>query len=141
MKVEVTAIIKEIGQAESLGSSGFQKRNLILTEQNGDYENIFCIEFSGEKLDLPCKYQLGQLVSVQAFVNCREWEGRYFTSLKGVYVSASQAQQQAPSQPQQQYQQPQTQPVNNGGYAQQYQPPPVQNQQPVQQNLDDNIPF
>ena len=129
MKFEITGTVKLIGEVESFGVKGFQKRNMVVTEINGQYENDFCIEFSGDKLDTPNFSQVGQQVQVSGFINCREWEGRYFTSLKGSHVNnvgqQQPVQQQTPiPAPQQAYAQPVQQ--------QQYQQQPAQ-QQPVQQ--------
>ncbi len=96
MKFETTAVIKEIGAIESVGANGFQKRNLILSEQSGEYENLVCVEFSGDKLERPDSHQVGQMVKVSGFINCREWEGRYFTSLRGSFIQNAGEQQQAP---------------------------------------------
>jgi hypothetical protein len=133
MKVDITAVIKEIGQIEEFGQNNFQKRNLVLTETNGQYENLFCVEFSGEKLTLPESFQVGHMVKVSAFVNCREWNGKYFTSLSGSYIAPAQAEQatQQPQNPafgiQQQVQQT---------YAQ----PPVPAQQTVQNAVVPPVP-
>jgi hypothetical protein len=91
MKFDVTAVIKEIGPIETVGQKGFQKRNLILSEQSGQYENLVCAEFSGDKLTSPEQFSVGQTVTVSGFVNCREWNGKYFTSLRGSFISIPQA--------------------------------------------------
>lgn len=91
MKFDVTAVIKEIGPIETVGQKGFQKRNLILTEQGGQYENLICVEFSGDKLSAPEQFSAGQTVTVSGFINCREWNGKYFTSLRGSFMSMPQA--------------------------------------------------
>lgn len=117
MKFDVTAVIKEIGEIEKIGEKGFQKRNLILSEQSGEYENLVCVEFFGEKLERPDSHQVGQTVKVSGFVNCNECNGRYFTSLRGSFIqNAGEAPQQAPvtqmGQPQAPvYNQPVAQPV------------------------------
>jgi len=122
MKFEITAVITDIGAIEEFGQKGFQKRNLILSEQNGEYVNPVCIEWSGEKIARPESHQVGQMVKVSGFINCREWEGRYFTSLAGSFIenAGEQPQQPAPApafgtqeQAQAQIAQPQVQqPVN-----------------------------
>jgi len=139
MKIDITATIKEIGQIESFGDNGFQKRNLILTEQSGEYENLFCFEFSGDKITEPERYQVGQVVKVGGFINCREWNGKYFTSLRGSFVQTAGEVGQAP-----QPQQPQAPAFGSAEHAQaqipvQQSPQPVNAvapqpvQQPVQQ--------
>lgn len=98
MKFEIKAVITEIGAIESFGANGFQKRNLILLEQNGEYENQVCIEWSGERIARPESHQIGQMVKVSGFINCREREGRYFTSLAGSFIENVGVQPQAPQQ-------------------------------------------
>jgi len=125
MKFDVTAVIKEIGGIETVGSKGFQKRNLILSEESGQYENLVCVEFSGDKLQDPERYQVGQTVKAGGFVNCNEWNGKYFTSLRGSFI------QSAGNEVPQQAQAPQ---MGQAGYV-----PPQQIQQPqapqqIQQN-------
>ena len=128
MKFSITAVIAEIGAIETVGQNGFQKRNLILTEQNGDYINPVCIEWSGEKIARPDSHQVGQEVTVEGFINCRQWEDKYFTSLAGSFIknTGEQPQQAQQAQPQQSFGQAPQSP--------QFAQPPVQHpqaQQPV----------
>ena len=111
MKFETQAVIKEIGPIESFGDGGFQKRNLILTEQNGEYENVVCVEWSGDKLERPESHQVGQMVLVSGFINCREWNGKYFTSLKGSFIQNVDPQQAPQPAPQSNFGQPPQQPI------------------------------
>jgi len=90
MKFDVTATVKEVGAIETVGAKGFQKRNLILSEQSGQYENLVCVEFSGDKLAIPEQFAPGQMVTVSGFINCREWNGKYFTSLRGSFINPAQ---------------------------------------------------
>jgi hypothetical protein len=129
MKVELTAVIKEIGIIESFGDSGFQKRNVILTEQSGQYENVYCFEFSKDKLNDPERYQVGQTVKIGGFVSCRQWQDKFFTSLRASFIqNAGEQPQQAPQAEfgQAGYAQPQVPVQQSAQYAQQ----PVQNVAP-----------
>ena len=136
MKIEITSTIKEIGQIEEFGANGFQKRNLVLSEPRGEYEDLFCVEFSGEKVTAPEAYQIGQKVTVSAFVNCREWSGKYFTSLSGTSIVSEQvAQPQQPAfgtQQQAQAQAPQYQQPPQNVAPQQFAQPATQQVQPQQ---------
>ena len=98
MKVELTAVIKEIGQIEAFGESQFQKRNVILTEQSGEYENIYCFEFSGDKISDPERYQVGQTVKIGGFVSCRQWQDKFFTSLRASFIQSTVNEQTQPQQ-------------------------------------------
>lgn len=83
----------------------FQKRELILNdswERNGEtHENYVSIEFTGEKMAMLDTIMPGQRVTVEACVNGREYQGRYYTSIRGLSVAPYQPQQQPA--PQQQY--------------------------------------
>ncbi|RLC69298.1 MAG: hypothetical protein DRH97_00430 [Chloroflexi bacterium] len=145
MKFDVTAVIKEVGAIETVGAKGFQKRNLVLSEESGEYENIVCVEFSGDKLELPEKYTAGQTVKVGGFINCREWNGKYFTSLRGNFIQTDRSEgvQQPP--PQQFGQAPQVQTPQQPATSV-YQSP--NNTQPAfsasdqaQPQAEDDIPF
>jgi len=142
MKFDVTAVIKEIGAIETVGAKGFQKRNLILSEESGDYENLVCIEFSGDKLERPDSHQVGQMVKVSGFVNCNEWNGKFFTSLRGSFIQNVGEQ---PQQPQQFGQAPQsqtyTQPQQAFGDPQQPSEPVYQASDQAPPLAEDDIPF
>ena len=117
----------------------FQKRELILndsyTKDGQDYYNYVLIEFTGDRMSSLDGFAPGQMVTVEACVNGREYQGRYFTTLRGLkishYVPPQQPHSPQPQQPQQpqaypqQSQQPQgyTQPQNypqGQMYPQQY---------------------
>lgn len=104
-------------------SEKFQKRELILDESrefNGIlHPNFVCIEFTGERMALLDQFQPGQYVTVEAAVNSREYNGRYYTSLRGFKIQAYCVPQQV------QTRQPQNAP-------QQSAPPANVFQQPVQ---------
>lgn len=153
MKFDVTAVVKEIGEIETVGAKGFQKRNLILSETNGQYENLICVEFSGKDITTPEQCSVGQMVTVSGFINCREWNGKYFTSLKGTFIN--QAQETSPNEYPQSFPQPEDLsgvPNNNQmqQFSQQTQPTYESMQQSFTpdtsnftntQNVDTDIPF
>ena len=82
-------------------SGNFQKRELILDdswEKDGkSYPNFVLIEFTGDKMSLLDNFAPGQRVSVEAYVNGREYQGRYFNTIKGMGIVPFQAQQSYPS--------------------------------------------
>ncbi len=145
IKLTATALIHYISPVLQV-SENFQKRELILDdswEKDGKtYPNFVLIEFTGDKMAQLDNYALGQRVTVEAFVNGREYQGRYFNSLRGQSVTLYQPQQQsgqqtypaqqsypqqpgyppAPAYPQQQSYPPQPAYPNQGGYPQ---PAPV----------------
>jgi len=85
--MEVTGTIKFIGETESIGAKGFQKRLLVLTTEE-EYPQHLSIEFVQDKVGLLNTYNLGQSVSVGINLRGREWtnpqgETKYFNSIQG----------------------------------------------------------
>lgn len=165
IKLQITggAIIYYISPVQEIpsknGGAPFQKRELILDDTWADREgvvhpNYVLVEFSGDKMRLLDNFQPGQRVIVDACINGREHNGRVFTSIRGLGISAYQPQQNYTQQPQQNYTQqpqqgyaqqpqqgyaPQSAPAPGYGYApqqpaytqQSYQPQPGYTQQPA----------
>ena len=122
IKFQATAVIHSISPVIQV-SENFQKRELILndswTKDGQVYNNYILIEFAGDRMAQLDNYFPGQRVSVDVYVNGREHNGKYFTSLRGQVVVLAQSQQQAQSQQPMSYQQPMQ-------YQQQgYQPTPA----------------
>ncbi|WP_286375428.1 DUF3127 domain-containing protein [Xylanibacter rodentium] len=144
IKFSATALIHHISPVIDIpsrnGGQSFQKRELILddtwTKDGNTYPNFVLIEFSGDKMAQLDSFAPGQRVTVEAYVNGREYQGRYFNTIKGMSVAPYQQQQTshpvgqrpapAPGYPQQpQYpQQPASYP-NQGGYPQAPAPAPM----------------
>lgn len=130
LQISGGAIIYSISQVQEIpsrnGGDPFRKRELILDDSWSDrngvvHPNYVLVEFTGDKMGLLDNFQPGQRVSVDACVNGREYNGRVFTSIKGLNITPYQ------EQPQQGYsQQPQQ------GYPQQpsYPQQPAYPQQP-----------
>lgn len=132
MSYELTARIKHIGETETF-KNDFTKRNLILEDTSGQYTNLYCIELTKDKTEIPEQIGLtiGQMVNVKFNIRCNEWNGKYFTSLNGVYVQQASDATYAPPPPVAQ------QPV--------YQEPPKPPQPPISDQPDPEdegeIPF
>lgn len=109
IKLTATALVHSVSPVLQVNSS-FQKRELVLNdswERDGEvHDNFVLIEFVGDKMPMLDTIAPGQRVTVEAFVNGREYQGRYFTTLRGLSVAPY---QQAPQQaaPPQQAPQPQ----------------------------------
>ena len=85
--MEVQGKIKLITPTESFGSSGFQKRNLVITTEE-QYPQNLQLEFVQDKTLLLDNYQVGQDVKVGINLRGREWvnpqgEAKYFNSIVG----------------------------------------------------------
>jgi hypothetical protein len=70
--MEVTGKIKSIKENETVGTSNFRKRSLILTTDE-QYPQVLDIQFVQDKCDLLDNYKLEQDVKVQINLRGREW--------------------------------------------------------------------
>ncbi len=101
IKLTATALIHYISPVIEIpsrsGGQPFQKRELILNdswERDGQtYPNLVVIEFSGDKMAQLDNFVPGQRVTVEAYVNGREHQGRVFNTIKGQTVAHYQPQQ------------------------------------------------
>lgn len=96
IKLTATALIHYISPVMQV-TENFQKRELILNdswERDGKtYPNFVVIEFSGDKMAQLDNFAPGQRVTVEAYVNGREHQGRVFNTIKGQTVALYQPQQ------------------------------------------------
>lgn len=86
-QVTITGTVKVVGKTQQV-SEKFSKRELVVTEQGGQFPQMIPIEFKQDKTSLLDGYNPGDEVSVSCFVNGREWTGKdgvtkYFLSLSG----------------------------------------------------------
>ena len=93
--MEVIGKIKLINDTQTFGSSGFRKRELVVTTDE-QYPQMIMIEFVQDKCDLLNSYAVGQDVKVSINLRGREWinpEGvaKYFNSIQGWRIEAIQA--------------------------------------------------
>jgi len=93
--MEVTGKIKKIEETKTFGSSGFRKREMILTT-NDQYPQMLKIEFVQDKCDLLNSYQEGQDVKISINLTGREWinpqgEAVYFNAIQGWRIENLQA--------------------------------------------------
>lgn len=85
--MEVIGKVKLIGEVQTFGSSGFRKRELVVTTDE-QYPQMIMIEFLQDKVDLLNNYKVGQDVKVSINLRGREWinpqgEAKYFNSITG----------------------------------------------------------
>ena len=113
IKLTATALVHYISPVLQV-SDNFQKRELILDdswEKDGKtYPNYVLIEFTGDKVTQLDNLAPGQCVTIEAYVNGREYHGRYFNSIRGQSVTLYQPQQRSG----QTYQAQQTYPQQTG---------------------------
>ncbi len=123
IKFQATAIIHDISPVIDIpsknGGQGFQKRELILddswTKDGNTYPNFILIEFSGDKMSQLDNFMPGQRVTVDVYVSGREYQGRYFNTIRGISVALFQPQPQQG----QASQYPASVPSSGPGYPQQ----------------------
>ena len=134
--MEITGIIKVIGDTNVFGSNSFKKRDLVITTIE-QYPNDIIIQFTQQRCDLLNNLQVGQNVKVYINIRGREWtssqgEIKYFNTIEGWKIEVIQTTNVAYQQPVQQAPQ---QPVAQATPA----PPPQRAPQQVQQpQLFDN---
>ena len=92
--MEVTGKIKKIEETKTFGTSGFRKREMVLTT-NDQYPQMLKIEFVQDKCDLLNNVQIGQDVKISINLTGREWinpqgEAVYFNAIQGWRVEAEQ---------------------------------------------------
>ena len=84
-----------IGDAQTFGSSGFRKRELVVTTEE-QYPQHLMVEFVQDKTDLLNVFKEGQSVKVSINLRGREWvnpqgETKYFNSIPGWRIEALEA--------------------------------------------------
>jgi len=82
MSYELTGIVKVISDPQMF-SSGFSKRELVVSVPDGNYTQDISLEFIKDKADLLNDLSLGEQVTVSFNIKGREYNGRYFNNLQG----------------------------------------------------------
>ncbi|HTO16628.1 MAG TPA: DUF3127 domain-containing protein [Edaphocola sp.] len=85
--MEISGKIKVLNNTQALGSSGFRKREIVVTTEE-QYPQHILIEFIQDKCDLLDNCKVGQDVKVSLNLRGREWvnpEGvsKYFNAIQG----------------------------------------------------------
>lgn len=95
---------------ESKAGKPWKKREYVLETMDSFPKKIF-FDFFGEKAD-QYPLEIGQVIKLYFDINCREYNGRWFTSISGwKYENASENQPEASSEPQNPYGAPYIPPV------------------------------
>ena len=82
MSYELSGKIKLIQDAQTF-SSGFTKREMVVTVEEGNYPQDINLEFLKDKISLLDNLSVGQQVTVGFDIRGREYNGRYFNNLVG----------------------------------------------------------
>ena len=91
MSYTAKGTVKAIGQVENF-PSGFSKKQIVLSVQDGERENLYAIEFYKDKIDLTKGLRFGEEIEVSFNIRCNEAKGRYFTNLVGWKIDRVQGQ-------------------------------------------------
>ena len=82
MNYEMAGAVKLLQEPQTF-SSGFTKRDIVLSVQDGQYTQDICIEFVQDKVALLDTITVGQIITISFNIKGREYNGRYFNNLQG----------------------------------------------------------
>lgn len=88
MAYDLTGKVKLIQDAKTF-DSGFTKREMVVTVEDGKYPQEINIEFVQDKIALLDSLQPGQEVTVTFDIRGREYNGRYFNNLQGWKIESA----------------------------------------------------
>ena len=97
--MEVVGKIKMIGNTAEVGTSGFKKRDIVVTTDE-QYPQHILIQFVQDKCDILDKYKVGQSVTVGVNLRGREWTDpqgaiKYFNTIQGWKINAEEVVEEA----------------------------------------------
>jgi len=86
-EINVIGKVKFVGETIDVGTSGFQKRELVVTTGE-QYPQHILINFVQDKCNLLANYKIGDNVNVSVNLRGREWvnpqgEVKYFNDIQG----------------------------------------------------------
>ena len=82
MAYDLTGKVKVVQDAQTF-CSGFTKREVVVTVEDGKYPQDICLEFVQDKVSMLDNVQAGQGVTISFDIRGREYNGRYFNNLQG----------------------------------------------------------
>jgi len=87
MKVE-GKLVKKLSVESGTSKSGKEwKKQSIIIDTGGEFNNEVCISAFGDKMDSMNKLETGMDVSVLCNVYSREYNGRYFHNIDGYFFT------------------------------------------------------
>lgn len=94
--MELQGKIKVVGETQTFGSNGFQKREVVVTTEE-QYPQDIMVEFVQDKCEILNSYEVGQNVKIGINLRGREWtnpqgEVKYFNSIQGWRIEKAEAQ-------------------------------------------------
>jgi hypothetical protein len=99
--MEIEGKIKVVGKELTIGTSGFKKRELVVTTDE-QYPQHIAINFVQDKVDLIDPYKVGESVKVSINLRGREWvspqgETKYFNDIQGWRIARQDNSKQTPA--------------------------------------------
>lgn len=83
MLYEMTGTIKVVKDVQTF-ASGFTKREFVLTREDERFNPDVALSFTKDRCALLDTVQPGERVKVSFAINCREYNGRYYTDLSAL---------------------------------------------------------
>jgi hypothetical protein len=80
--MEIKGTIYHLGEIEKV-SDKFQKRVVVISVQDGQYEEKIPIEFTQGKCDLLNSFRVGDTVSVAINIKGSEYKGKFYPRIQG----------------------------------------------------------
>ncbi len=90
MTYDLTGKVKLIQEPQTF-TSGFTKREVVVTVEDGKYPQEINLEFLQDKVSLLDNLSEGQEIKVFFDIRGREYNGKYFNNLVGWKLEASEA--------------------------------------------------
>ena len=90
MAYELTGKVKLIQDAQTFGS-GFTKREMVVTVEDGKYPQEINVEFVQDKVIMLDSLVAGQEVTITFDIRGREYNGKYFNNLQGWKIQTGEA--------------------------------------------------
>ena len=89
--MEIQGRIKFIGQTQTFGQNGFQKREVVIVTEE-QYPQSIIFDFTQDNCHILDNFQVNQLVKISFNIRGREWtnpqgETKYFNTLQGWRIS------------------------------------------------------
>jgi len=94
MNYDMTGTVKVLGEAQTF-SSGFTKREIVVTVEAGKYPQDVSLEFVQDNVQKLDAVRIGDVVTIGFNIRGREYNGRYFNNLVGWKLTAEQSTQSA----------------------------------------------
>ena len=88
MGYEMTGTVKVVLDEQTF-ASGFNKREFVLTVEDGKFPQEICFETVKDKTSMLDNLNVGDKVTVSFDIRGREYNGRYFNNLHAWKISAA----------------------------------------------------